>query len=282
VLSILVVSFNRRERLRRTLRELASLELPEPHEIIVADNASADGTAEMVRGEFPDVHLLSLTENLGVEAYNRAAAAAAGDLLLLLDDDAWPEPAGLRGAIGAMRREPLLGGIALLPVHPATKRPEWPFARAARHRFPFMGCGNLVRAEAFRRAGGYEPAYFLYRNDTDLALTLLGAGCDVRFDPSWVVWHDSPAAASKSDRWLELATRNWVWLCRRHGRGLAGLLAGVAGVARALGHAGVSPGRLAKVVRGAWAGIATPAPLLPAEVRVDGSALRELLRSRRG
>src|SRR5690606_34605702 len=101
---------------------------------------------------------------------------------------------------------------------------ERPFARvlggcsAPRDDWPVMGCGNLVRRSAWQAVGGYEESFFLYRNDVDLALKLLaagGKGGGVWFDPTWVVWHDSPAAAPnrrKSLRWFELATRNWIWL----------------------------------------------------------------------
>ena len=69
-LSIIVLSYNRIDALRRTLGALAGREA----EIIVADNASTDGTPEMVRHEFPAVRLMDLRENLGVAAFNAAAA----------------------------------------------------------------------------------------------------------------------------------------------------------------------------------------------------------------
>jgi GT2 family glycosyltransferase len=123
-----------------------------------------------------------------------------------------------------------------------------------------MGCGNLIRRSAWLELGGYEAAFFLYRNDVDLALKLLGAGWRVYFDPDWVVWHESPGAERKSDRWHRLATRNWVWLAKRHGTGmgLGGLLGALLGPLRAHRLAGFRVGlhwaTLQGVAEGLWRG----------------------------
>lgn len=260
MLSAIVVSHNRRDALARTLRELAGLGLFDTGEVIVADNASADGSPGMVRADFARASVLELSENLGVEAYNIAAATARGDTLLILDDDSWPDGPSLRAAERALATCPDLAAVTLLPVHPSTRLPEWSH-RPEREAFPLMGCGNLIRATAWRALGGYEPSFFLYRNDTDLALRLLATGRGIAFDPAWVVWHDSPAARRKSERWLRLATRNWFWLCRRHGEGLTALAGMAIGVLAALRHAGPSFGRFWCVLAGAHLGITQePAP----------------------
>lgn len=277
MLSAVVLSFNRRDTLLKTLAALNALGPGVLDEIIVADNASGDGSLDAVRERFPAVRTLALDTNTGVGAYNRAAEIARGDLLLILDDDSWPDGPSLRAAVALLRERPEIGGVALHPVHPASNAPEWPFLRGPSDRCPVMGCGNLVRAQAWRRAGGYEESFFLYRNDTDLAMKLLGAGMGVHARPDWVVWHDSPHAARKSERWLGLATRNWLWLWRRHGRGASGLLGALLGVAWALRQAGASARRLACVARGAWEGVARPCPRVPSPVGRDGRAFAGLI-----
>ncbi len=260
MLSAIVVSHNRRDALARTLRELAALGLFDTGEVIVADNASADGSPAMVRAEFPRAALLELSENVGVEAYNLAAAASRGGTLLILDDDSWPDGPSLRAAQQALAAHPTLGAVALLPVHPATHHAEWRHGPEPQ-AFPLLGCGNLIRADVWRALGGYEPSFFLYRNDTDLALRILAAGRGVAFDPAWIVWHDSPAARCKSERWLRLATRNWLWLCRRHGDGLTALAGMALGVLAALRHAGPSFRRARCVLGGVRLGLTQePAP----------------------
>lgn len=286
-LTVVIVSYRRATALVATLAHLARLGLPGTitgtditGDIIVVDNASGDDSPEMVRQRFPDVTPIQLPANLGVEAFNIGANAATGDVLLILDDDARPDDGALQAALGHLRAHPHTDAVALLPVHPATNLSEWPFVRTALDAFPFMGCANLVRRDAWLQAGGYQPEFFLYRNDTDLALTLLAMGRNVRCNPAWWAWHDSPGATAKSEHWLWLATRNWLWLCRRHARGRAAVVGVLGGVARALMHAGPNPRRLACVMRGVWRGFFSPAPL-PA-VPNTGAGLRRLLEVRRG
>lgn len=282
-ISAIVVSYNRRAALLRTLSHLRGH--PLIGEIIVVDNASHDGSSDAARGALEGFQRASVVDagrNSGVEAFNTGASLATLPLLLVLDDDAYPAPAALGAARDALVKDRALGAIALAPHHPEHLGAEWPHARADAASFPMMGCGNLVRAEAWRRAGGYLGAYFLYRNDTDLALTLLALGYGVRFDPAWVVWHDSPCAAAKSDRWLRLATRNWVWMARRHGRGAWKWLGIALGAARAFMHAGVDNSRAELVMDGLRAGLREDAPRASAEP--DGSHWRALigLQMRRG
>src|SRR6185503_13614656 len=179
-------------------------------------------------------------------------------------------------------RRPEIGAVAFHPRHPETNQSEWPFAARtpggrADDRWPVMGCGNLVRRELWNSLGGYEPGFFLYRNDADLALKVLSQPrvpaaparperrWGVYFEPAWTVWHQSPAARRKSNRWHRLATRNWIWMCRRHGRGLGlgGLSAGLIGWAWAHRLAGFRPGAHAQTIRGAVEGWLRKPPALP-------------------
>jgi GT2 family glycosyltransferase len=277
-LSIVILSYNRCAALRRTLTELRSQGLLESAEVIVADNHSSDGSEKMVQDEFRAARWLHHGSNAGVETFNHGASLAKGERLLLLDDDSWPDAAALPQALSLLDRTPDIAAVALLPAHPTSKTPEWRHEFKAQGHWPLMGCGNLVRTEAWRQVEGYEGRFFLYRNDTDLALKLLAAGHDVWFDPAWIVWHDSPAAAHKSERWLHLATRNWGWLARRHGRGVTKYLGMAAGYAWASRLAGLSPQRQWCVVKGAAEALRRPAPPLPQACRVDGRAFASLVR----
>ena len=101
-LSILIISYNTREMTLACLRSVAA-QTRTPHEIIVLDNASDDGSAAAIAAEFPDVTLLAETRNHGfARANNLAALQAKGAFLLLLNPDtlvldgALDKPAGLR------------------------------------------------------------------------------------------------------------------------------------------------------------------------------------------
>ena len=84
--SVILVSYNTRELLRRALVELSS------YEVIVVDNASADGSAQMVRDAFPAITLIANSDNRGFgAANNQGIDAATGSLVLLLNSDAVPQ-----------------------------------------------------------------------------------------------------------------------------------------------------------------------------------------------
>lgn len=290
-LTVIVLSFNRKDALDATLTYLQSNADLAGAQILVVDNGSGDGSPAMVAQRHPTVELIALSQNRGVAAFNAAARAARGQALLVLDDDAWPEPGVVALALDLLARRPELAAITLHPRHPRTRASEWPFGDpppaaagldGIADRWPVMGCGNIVRRDAWMRAGGYDEAFFLYRNDTDLAMKLHGLGLGVHFNPEWVVWHDSPAAARKSKRWFRLATRNWVWLCRRHGSGASGVAALLAGWLHAHALAGRSPADHLAVARGALSGLLGPMPACPAGAAdARGSSIRDLLALRR-
>ncbi|MCG3121832.1 MAG: hypothetical protein GIKADHBN_00203 [Phycisphaerales bacterium] len=282
-LSIVVLSFNRKDVLRSTLGRLVRSPSTRHAEILVVDNGSRDGSDAMVACEFPMVTLLRQPTNSGVAAFNRGVEQAAGDVVLVLDDDAWPDEHSLDKALAWLRSHPRCAAVALHPRHPQTGRSEWPFAGRSSapmrvdSAWPAMGCGNLVRRRDWLAAGGYEPAFFLYRNDVDLAMKLLSMGREVAFCERWIVWHDSPAAARKSARWFNAATRNWLWLARRHGSGTGKLAGALAGWAWAHRLAGLSVGRHAALLRGVLAGLFTPPPPLPGGAAPDGTAFSRLV-----
>lgn len=276
-LTTVVLSFNRRQALLDTLKTIQASPVTGQRPIVVVDNASADGSADAAERITP--HVVRLERNIGVSGFNRGVEEAESDLVLILDDDARPDAGSLASAIALMERSTGLAAVALHPRHPATGRSEWPFATGmkARGEWPVMGCGNLVRRGAWLAVGGYEDRFFLYRNDTDLAMKLLGAGYDVHFNPAWVVWHDSAVASRKPPRWFHLATRNWVWLARRHGRGLpaaAGMLLAWLWAHRLAGFSAV---RHFKALRGLLEGLFTPAPALRPCVQPDGRAFAALV-----
>ena len=116
--TIVFLVFNRREELRASLREmLERSEYPsERVEVIVVDNASEDGSGEMVRREFPQVRLIERDENIGVSAWNDGFAQARGEFVLALDDDCYLPGDGLGRAVEAAERHgadlPIAAAIA--------------------------------------------------------------------------------------------------------------------------------------------------------------------------
>lgn len=264
-LDIIVLSFNRWSAVEKTVSALledADVQrgmTGETWTITVVDNGSTDGTPGRLRDRFPAVRVVQLSENIGVEAFNQGARQSTAEFVLILDDDATPAPGTLAIAMNRLERDRSLAAVTLHPMNPRTRQSEWPFAQIGQvtSSWPVMGCANLVRRSDWLAVGGYEREYFLYRNDMDLALTLLDAGRGVHFDPALVAWHDSPNGPgdSKSVRWHRVATRNWVWMARRHGRGMKMATGAVLGWMRAHAAAGLSAARQWATFTGGMEGV---------------------------
>jgi GT2 family glycosyltransferase len=103
-LSVLIVNWNTRERLRSCLLALRQAVMRDPWEVIVVDNASADGSAVMVATEFPEVRLIRNFDNVGyAPANNQAFAIARGEIILLLNPDTVVFPDALQQMVDFLR-----------------------------------------------------------------------------------------------------------------------------------------------------------------------------------
>lgn len=120
IVSVLIINWNTREHLLRCLQSLGRGDLGLGiGEVIVVDNASFDGSAEMVRQEFPSVTLIANKRNLGyAKANNQAAAIAKGSYLLLLNPDTEVLPNAIERLVAFAEAHPEAGAIAPKLVYP--------------------------------------------------------------------------------------------------------------------------------------------------------------------
>ncbi|HEU5321555.1 MAG TPA: glycosyltransferase, partial [Methylomirabilota bacterium] len=131
--SVCVLNYERRDLLRRTLESARAQRYPV--EILAVDNASTDGSAEMVRDEFPDVHLVRLPRNVGAAARNAGVAAARGDLVVTLDNDVRFDTAHeVEGALEVFARYPRAAVVNFMIVDAtgALSHRDWCHPRDAR------------------------------------------------------------------------------------------------------------------------------------------------------
>ncbi len=222
--SVVVVSFNTRDLLRRCLAALY-VELHDiANEVFVVDNHSRDGSADMVETEFPEVRLVRSTINLGFgAANNRAFALARGRYVVLLNSDAFLEPEALRRSIVHMDEEPEvgLGGGRLIgrdggwqasarlfpsPLNDflslsgmASKFPSSRFFGRQDHTWDGQdhaidadwvpGAYSIVRRSVLEEVGWFDENFFLYYEEVDLCFRIREAGHLVRYWPDVVVVH---------------------------------------------------------------------------------------------
>lgn len=229
-LSVLIVSYNSSglictllARLREQLSALSA-------EVVLVDNASHDGTAELVAVEHPWVHLVRSRVNLGFAAGNNLAARQArGRLLLLLNPDALPEPGVIARGLALMQQHPqvgLAGGRLLAPdgsPQPSARMfpglaQEFFVLSGLAARFPrsrtlggldrgwadpelaarvdwVPGAFALVSAELFARLGGFDERFFLYYEEVDLCRRIQALGLQVQYWPELRVRHVGGASA---------------------------------------------------------------------------------------
>jgi Glycosyl transferase family 2 len=191
--TVAILAHDRRDALAVTLHKVAALDYPADRlEVIVVDNASTDGTAEMVRDCFPHVRLIETGENLGIAGWNRAFATGRGDWFLVLDDDCYVEGDALRRALVAAGRF----GADLVSTWVDSSEPGQSFSAM----FPtgvlaFWGCCALVSRRALERVGGFDPAIFVWVHETEWMLRFLDAGLRHLYLPEVRAVHMKPLPA---------------------------------------------------------------------------------------
>ena len=217
--SIIVVNWNTRELLGNCLRSIYADPYLQQNEIWVVDNASSDGSAHLVRAEFPQVRLIESPENLGfAAANNRAIRDISGDKVLLLNPDTEVEPGAIQalasfleanpraGAAGPMLNDSagsvqvsvgdapsLLGEFERLfhleSLFASTNRFEQESLRGDREVAVLQGACLMLRRTALDEIGLLDEDYFMYSEEVDLCRRLTRAGWTIHWVPKAKVIH---------------------------------------------------------------------------------------------
>jgi len=218
--SAVVATWNKRDDLRENLLSLEAQTHPFD-EIVVVDNHSTDGTAEMVRAEFPRVRLVVLPHDRygACEAFNVGFATARSPFVAILDDDVTLPPTWLERLFGRFGAEPrttaMLSTKVVEPGMPASYL-ESPALNEERYLATFRGCGTLARRDVLLEAGGYDEKFFIYGNERDLAASLLTRGYRILQVPSVETRHKKPFGMKEGKRSLYYHTRNFLLYAFKH------------------------------------------------------------------
>lgn len=158
--SVCIVNWNCREHLQGCLQSLREAALEASLEVLVVDNGSTDGAADMVSELFPEVTLIRNTENVGFSrANNQAAQRARGRYLFFLNNDTVVPPGTLCGLLDYARSHPDVGIIGP-QLQDERQRPQlsWrtcPTLPALLHRITWLGWTRLFR-QGYRRYRGRD------------------------------------------------------------------------------------------------------------------------------
>lgn len=215
--SIIIVSWNALHHLKKYLPSVVATSYSD-FEIILADNASTDGSKAWVREHYPEVTIVALDENYGYcGGNNRAAPHAKGDILLFLNNDVRVDPDWLH-ALAECFSDPAIA--AAQPKFRSDKQPAYfEYAGAAggfldRYGYPFCrgrifdtvekdrgqyddpqdilwasGAALAVRKELFNDQQGFDEDFEFHMEEIDLCWRLWNAGYKVRYCPDSTIYH---------------------------------------------------------------------------------------------
>lgn len=232
-----VVAFRSERHLGACLDAIRA-DRPDGASVIVVDNASPDGSADIARRHASHPRLLVSPKNLGFGgACNLAVDASKADLVFFVNPDARPARGATAGLIAAIEAdlsvaavgpriddpggnlrtasagfEPslrsVLGHFFLLARLPGIRRLfpplQLPFGSPAQLVDWVGGAALMVRRDAFRDVGGFDASMFLYMEDVDLCRRLRATGRTIRYEPSVVVEHDlgGSQGTDQAERWF--------------------------------------------------------------------------------
>ncbi|HEX3139014.1 MAG TPA: glycosyltransferase family 2 protein, partial [Rhizobacter sp.] len=226
-LCVVLVNYNTAHLLDRCISKLREASRGLSVRVVIVDNASRDGSADLIRQKFPDCILIANATNVGFgRANNQALEFCDAPYVLLLNTDAFVYPDTLSKCLKHMQAHPRCGvlGVRLLdeteqgsytgrsfphpwktflvqtgltrhPPHlllPAGARPSngdsWECDWV-------VGCYYLVRQEVIQRVGLFDPRYFLYFEEVDHCLAVKRAGWTVECLATAHVIHEGGGSA---------------------------------------------------------------------------------------
>lgn len=228
-IAVAIVNYNTRDLLRACL-ETALAEAP--HEVVVVDNASTDGSINMMQSNFPHVPFVANRENRGYgTAANQALSQCSAPYVLLLNSDTQVQPGSLRALRAYLESHPkaAIVGPQLLNLDGTVQASTFPFPtpfhmlveestlRRKIGRVPLlrdcylrtwshtrsravpwvMGAALAIRRQAFEAVNGFDESFFMYFEEVDLCYRLAAAGWQVHFSPVASVVHMGSASTNQ-------------------------------------------------------------------------------------
>lgn len=253
LLSVVVVTYQSRDHILACLRSIDADRGALAAEVLVLDNASADGTADLVRREAPGVRVIETGGNLGyAKAVNRGIAESAGGAVLVLNPDCIVRPGALAALTGWLDAHPRCAVAA-----PRIRNPdgtiEWsarsypgaltflfnryslltrlfpgnPWSRSyllsdwdhdsARSVDWVSGAAMCVRRAAIDEVGGMDEAFFMFNEDVDWCRRFTQAGWSVDYEPRAEVVHAIGASKGRvSEKVILERHRGMIHYLRKH------------------------------------------------------------------
>ncbi len=202
-LAVVIVTYKTKELLRTCLASIFQEcgRFLNEFDVIVVDNASGDGTVEMVKAEFPETILVENEGNLGpAKAFNRGLAIALKrtSVVLLANSDIKVLDHTIQTMLSHLSDHPRVDGVCGPLLNPDLSRQMMRTGIVSlrrrdltkRFRATFVGTTfAMIRAVTFRKVGGYDENYYFYNEDLDWAERAKRQGCYFTYLPDAPVIH---------------------------------------------------------------------------------------------
>lgn len=209
-----ILNTNRRDDTLACLASLGQSNYPN-HKIIVLDNASSDGSAEVIAAQFPEVQLLPLTENLGYAGNNNVgiveAIAQKADWIFVLNEDTIVDADCISQLVKIGEQSAQIGMVGPMVYHYEESTriqsaggrlgPRWQSQHIGQnepdqgqfsqpHKVDWIsGCALLVRTAVVEQVGPLDERFFYYWEETEWCLRTARAGWQIVHIPAAKLWH---------------------------------------------------------------------------------------------
>jgi len=255
-LSIVIVSWNTQDLLQRCISSILKYPPKQDYEIVVVDNASRDGSVQMLHDLFPGANVICNSENLGFsQATNQGIHTCLGTHILLLNPDTKLKPKALNALERVLIENPSIGatGARLLnadgTIQPSCFRAPTLFREIWRlfhldNIYPLStyqletwdkqkprevevlnGACLMLKREALDDAGYLDETYFMYSEEVDLCYRLRRTGWKLFWVPEAEVVHygGQSTRQNQSEMFQQLYRSKILYFRKNHGRMAAGI-----------------------------------------------------------
>lgn len=220
-LSVILITMNRQQILRQCLESVLRQKFAD-YEIVIVDNASRDGTGEMVQRLFPEARYFYLPDNIGVPGgRNYGARMATGEICVFMDDDAvFDNDDALEKTAAYFDADNRLGCLAFRILQPPHCLEEYKSIPRADKKIMnedyecsyFCGAGFACRRNILLESGMFWDALFFIGEELDLSYRLLEKGFKIIRSFGISVIHYEMPQARIQGRWIYYGARNRCWL----------------------------------------------------------------------
>ena len=242
-LSVIIVSYNVRQYLTACLDSVAIALEGIESQVFVVDNNSTDDSVEVVRRDYPWVHLINNIENLGFsKANNMAIRKSKAQYVLLLNPDTKVEPETLRGVVDFMDSHPEAGAVGVRmhnadgTLAPESRRAVPTPLVAARKMLGLSkryymshlswdepsqiqvvsGAFMMLRRKAIDEVGMLDEDFFMYGEDIDLSYRLLKGGWQNWYVPFDIVHYKGQSTQKSDFRYVHVFYQAMLIFFRKH------------------------------------------------------------------